>query len=63
LRGQRYVGRVFTLDEPIVNGRGKIRVDDTTWNIEGADLAAGVSVEVTSVDGTILKVAQKTDQA
>ena len=63
LRGQRYVGRVFTLDEPIVNGQGKIRVDDSTWKIEGADLAAGVSVEVTSVDGAILKVAQKTDQA
>ncbi len=62
-RGQRYVGRVFTLDEPIVNGHGKIRVDDTTWKVEGADLAAGASVEVTAVEGTVLKVAEKPDRA
>ena len=63
LRGKRYIGRVFTLEEPIVNGQGKIRVDDTTWKIEGADLAAGISVEVTAVEGTILKVAEKRDRA
>jgi hypothetical protein len=30
-RGEQYVGRTFTLEEPIVNGHGKIRVDDSTW--------------------------------
>lgn len=56
LRGHRYVGRVFTLDEPIVNGLGKIRVDDSTWKIEGPNLPQGASVKVTAVDGTILRV-------
>jgi inner membrane protein len=56
-RGAQYVGRVFTLEEPIVNGIGRIRVDDTTWKIAGADMAAGTRVKVAGVDNTVLNVA------
>lgn len=55
-RAQQYVGRVFTLEEPIVNGRGKVRVDDTTWRVEGEDLPIGTKVRVVNVDGVVLKV-------
>ena len=55
-RGQQYVGRVFTLNEPIVNGIGKVKVDDTTWKVSGEDMAAGAKVRVIAVDGTIFKV-------
>ncbi|MEW6646664.1 MAG: NfeD family protein [Pseudomonadota bacterium] len=55
-RGAQYVGRTFSLDEPIVNGLGKIRVDDSTWKISGSDCAAGSRVKVTGVDGTVLQV-------
>jgi len=55
-RGEQYVGRTFTLGEPIENGNGKIRVDDTTWKIHGNDCAAGSKVRVVGVDGVILKV-------
>jgi inner membrane protein len=55
-RGEQYVGRTFTLEEAIVNGQGKIRVDDSTWKIEGADLPAGTRIRVTGADGTVLKV-------
>ncbi len=55
-RGEQYVGRAFTLSEPIINGLGKIRVDDSTWKIEGADCPIGTQIIVTGVDGTILKV-------
>jgi membrane protein implicated in regulation of membrane protease activity len=55
-RGEQYVGRVFTLDAPIVNGVGKIRVDDTMWRIEGIDCEAGGKVRVVGVDGVNLKV-------
>ena len=55
-RGEQYVGRTFTLTEPIVNGNGKIRVDDSIWKIEGADVPAGQRVRVVGVDGTILKI-------
>lgn len=55
-RGQQYVGRTFTLEEPIVNGIGKIHVDDSTWKVEGSDCPEGTQVTVTGVDGVILKV-------
>ena len=55
-RGHQYVDRIFTLDEPIVNGIGKLNVDDTTWKIEGSDMQAGAKVKVTGVDGVVLMV-------
>ncbi len=55
-RGESYVNRTFTLAEPIVNGVGKLRVDDSQWRINGPDVAAGTQVRVVAVDGTILKV-------
>ena len=36
--------------------RGKARIDDTVWRVEGSDLPAGTQVRVTAVDGAILKV-------
>ena len=55
-RGAQYVGRTFTLSEPIVNGQGKIKIDDTIWKIEGEDLEAGIRIAVIGVDGTVLRV-------
>ncbi|MFV1993671.1 MAG: NfeD family protein [Acidiferrobacterales bacterium] len=55
-RGQQYVGRVFTLTEAIVNGVGKIKVDDTLWKVSGKDTPVGSGVRVTEVDGAILRV-------
>lgn len=55
-RGEQYVGRTFTLDEPMENGMGKIRVDDTTWKISGNDCGGGTKVKVTGVDGVLLTV-------
>lgn len=55
-RGSQYIGRIFTLAEPIVNGQGKLKVDDTIWKIEGPDLAVGQHVRVTSVRATVLRV-------
>lgn len=55
-RGQQYVGRIFTLTEPIVNGIGKIRVDDTTWKVAGNDCTLGSNVKVIAVDGVMLKI-------
>jgi inner membrane protein len=55
-RGEQYVGRRFTLDQPIVNGDGKLRIDDTMWRVAGEDMAAGTTVRVVGADGVILKV-------
>lgn len=56
-RGHQYIGRIFTLDQPIVNGIGKLRVDDTSWKVAGEDCLAGARVTVTGVDGVVLLVA------
>ena len=55
-RGSQYVGRVFDLEDPIVNGVGKVKVGDGVWRAEGPDLPAGAKVKVTGVVGTVLKV-------
>jgi membrane protein implicated in regulation of membrane protease activity len=55
-RGHQYVGRVFSLDDPITNGVGKVTVDDSTWRVKGPDLPAGSHIKVTGVDGVIFKV-------
>jgi membrane protein implicated in regulation of membrane protease activity len=55
-RGEQYIGRTFTLSEPIVNGIGKLRADDTTWKISGDDLPEGSRVRVVGANGTILRV-------
>ena len=58
-RGEQYVGRHFTLSDAIDSGFGKIKVDDSIWKVSGEDMPAGTSVEVTGVDGTVLKVKRR----
>jgi membrane protein implicated in regulation of membrane protease activity len=55
-RGEQYVGRTFTLTEPIINNNGVIRVDDSTWRINGADQPAGSTIKVVGARGVILQV-------
>jgi membrane protein implicated in regulation of membrane protease activity len=55
-RGASYIGRSFTLKEPIVDGSGLLHVDDSRWKVEGEDLPAGTKVKVTGIEGTVLKV-------
>ncbi len=50
------VGRSFILDRAIVNGSGKIKVEDTLWDVDGLDMAAGARVKVISVQGMRLMV-------
>ena len=54
-RGQQYVGRTFTLEEPVINNQGKIRVDDSTWKITCDDCDAGTKVVIDGVDGVVLR--------
>lgn len=55
-RASQYIGREFYLEEPIVNGRGKVKVDDTHWRVEGDDLPEGTKIKVVDVNGVVLKV-------
>lgn len=55
-RTAQYVGQVFTLDQPIVNGAGRLKVADTTWKIVGPDMPSGHRVRVVGADGVVLQV-------
>jgi inner membrane protein len=55
-RSEGFVGQVFTLDKPIVNGSGTVRVGDTVWRVTGPDTPAGSRVKVTRADGATLYV-------
>ena len=55
-RAEQFVGRVVTLKNPIVDGRGRITIDGIAWTIEGDDMEAGLSVKIVGADGAILKI-------
>ncbi len=55
-RAEALVGRVFTLEKPIVDGAGTVRIDDSVWRITGADVPAGRRIKVVGVEGTALHV-------
>ncbi|MGV2100704.1 NfeD family protein [Rhizobium sp. 21-4511-3d] len=55
-RGASLVGRTATLAEPITEGRGRIKLDDTIWQVMGPDLPAGTRVRVIASTGRDLTV-------
>jgi membrane protein implicated in regulation of membrane protease activity len=55
-RATRIVGGVYVLHEPIVDGKGRIRVDDAHWRVRGPDLPSGAKVKVSGADGAVLIV-------
>jgi membrane protein implicated in regulation of membrane protease activity len=55
-RVEQMIGRVFTLDQAIVNGRGKIKVGDSLWTVVGNDLAVGSKVRVIGAHEQMLEV-------
>jgi len=55
-RADAFVGRVFTLEKPIVSGSGTVRIDDTIWRLSGADTPAGSRVKVVRADAATLVV-------
>lgn len=57
-RGAQYIGRRFTLEEAVVDGIGRLHVDDTFWRVEGPELPAGTPITVVGVDGTLLRIAR-----
>lgn len=56
-RSDALVGRIFTLERPIQDGVGTVRVDDTVWRVAGPDAPAGSRVKVVRAEGASLTVA------
>lgn len=55
-RPAQLIGRVGVVEEAIVNGRGKVRIGDTVWVVEGPDTPSDSDVRVTAARGAILRV-------
>ncbi|KAF3981046.1 MAG: NfeD family protein [Methylococcales symbiont of Hymedesmia sp. n. MRB-2018] len=55
-RGVQYIGRIFSVSQAIENGRGKVKIGDSIWTVEGDDCAVDTKVEVVDIDGTIFTV-------
>lgn len=55
-RAQQLIGRTLVLENAIVDGYGKIRINDALWTVMGEPAPAGARVTVTAVDGMTLRV-------
>ncbi|MHC5655888.1 NfeD family protein [Stappia sp.] len=55
-RGSRFVGQTYVLREPILDGSGRIAIDDTVWRVRGPDAPAGTRVRVLALDGSTLLI-------
>ena len=55
-RGEQLVGQVHPLDLPIENGRGRLKIGDAFWVVEGPDLPHGTRVRIVAVNGLTLQV-------
>ncbi|HQZ31085.1 MAG TPA: NfeD family protein [Arenimonas sp.] len=55
-RGEQLIGQVFTLEQAIVDGRGRMKIGDAFWTAEGEDLPQGARVRVVSANNMSLQV-------
>lgn len=55
-RAQSLIGQVYTLQQSIENGRGKLQIGDAYWSVRGPDLPAGTRVRVVAVEDMVLSV-------
>jgi len=53
-RSAQYIGRVVTVDHPVVNGVAQVKLDGTLWRLRCGDLQVGGRVRITGVDGADL---------
>jgi membrane protein implicated in regulation of membrane protease activity len=55
-RAEQLIGQVHPLDVAIVDGRGRLKIGDAYWAVEGPDLPARASVRIVAVHGMSLLV-------
>jgi len=62
-RSDQLIGRLATVVEPIEAGRGKVRIGDSVWPVEGPPALAGERVEVIGSNGVVLRIRRVADGA
>jgi membrane protein implicated in regulation of membrane protease activity len=55
-RVAQLIGRVVSLESPIVNGRGRVQIADAFWEVTGPELPAGTAVKIVGAIDTTLRV-------
>lgn len=55
-RGRQLVGQIAVLQNPIVNGTGRVKFGDSSWRVTGPDAEAGTRIRVIGYNGSTLKV-------
>ena len=55
-RTEHFMGREVVLDQPIVDGFGRLTMGDTKWRVSGPDLPAGQRVRIIGAEGAVLQV-------
>ena len=55
-RAEQLVGQTYPLETAIVDGRGRVKIGDAFWAVEGSDAPAGARVKIVSVNGMSLRV-------
>jgi membrane protein implicated in regulation of membrane protease activity len=55
-RAEQLVGQVYPLESAIVSGRGRLKIGDAFWTVEGPDAQVGTQVRIIAVDGMNLRV-------
>jgi len=59
---ESYVGKVFTLEKPMVKSKGTLQIDGATWHLSGPPkLESGTRVQVISTIGSVLLVEKYSD--
>lgn len=55
-RTEALIGREAVLSDAIVNGRGRVAVDDSWWSVSGPDTSEGARVRIVGAKGSVLLV-------
>lgn len=55
-RADQFVGQEAILEQPIVQGFGRVVLGDTVWRVSGPDLPLGERVRIIGNDGAVLQV-------
>ena len=55
-RAEQLVGQVYPLDAAIVDGRGRLKIGDAFWSVEGVDAPVGTKVRIVAVRDMTLQV-------
>lgn len=55
-RTDQIIGKTVVLDEPVRDGKGRIRFDDTIWRIKGPDLPEGTEIKVVAFENGVFTI-------